>query len=234
MAHIEFKNVTLELPIYGASQQSLKKKLVSLGTGGVISSGERVNKVVALNNISFTIRDGDKVGIVGHNGAGKTTLLRTMAGVFKPTFGDVSIQGNISTIIDLGAGFDSQLSGFENIYRMGLLLGHSISDIDLLIPDIQDFTELGGFLDLPVGTYSSGMLMRLMFAISIANKPEVFIVDEMFGTGDKSFQEKAKRKMEDLISNSKIFIFSSHSEELIAKFCNRVLSLNHGVLTEIV
>ncbi|ENO3939847.1 ABC transporter ATP-binding protein [Aeromonas veronii] len=234
MANLIFDDVTIEYPVYNSGGMTLKRKLVNIGTGGVLSKGDNnVVKVTALKNVSFNLSDGDSVGLIGHNGAGKTTLLRTMAGIYTPVSGRVISNGKISTIIELGAGLDSELSGYENIYRLGLLLGMNKSMINDLIPSIENFTELGDFLSAPVRTYSSGMLMRLMFAVSTANQPEILLVDEMFGTGDKTFQEKAKLRMEKIISSSKIFVFSSHSEELIEKFCNRVFEINHGTIKEV-
>jgi ABC-type polysaccharide/polyol phosphate transport system ATPase subunit len=213
---------------------SIKHRLANVSTGGQISKeSTRVAKVIALRDVNFELNDGDSVGIIGHNGAGKTTLLRTMAGVYKPTSGVVYRSGRVSTIIELGAGLDSELSGYENVFRMGMLIGMSKAKIESLIPAIEEFTELGNFLSAPVRTYSSGMLMRLMFAVNTAEKPEILLVDEMFGTGDKGFQEKARNRMENLISSAKIFVFASHSDELIAKFCNRVFEIHHGYLKEI-
>jgi ABC-type polysaccharide/polyol phosphate transport system ATPase subunit len=234
MAHLIFDNVTIKYPVYNGGGKSLKKTLVNVGTGGLLSRdpGE-VMTVTALDQVSFTLNDGDSVGLMGHNGAGKTTLLRTMAGIYSPSHGSISSQGKISTIIELGAGLDSELSGYENIFRLGLLLGMSKSAVVKMMPSIEEFTELGNFLNAPVRTYSSGMLMRLMFAVSTSNKPEILLVDEMFGTGDKGFQEKAKARMEGLISSAKIFVFASHSEELIAKFCNRIFELRHGSVKEV-
>ncbi|MGC6369534.1 ABC transporter ATP-binding protein [Pseudomonas sp. K2I15] len=234
MAHITFDNVTIRYPIYNGAAKSLKKTLVNVGTGGFLSKepGD-VLTITALDKVSFKLSDGDAIGLIGHNGAGKTTLLRTMAGIYPPSSGLVTTDGRISTIIELGAGLDSELSGYENIFRLGLLLGMSKVQVQKLIPVIEEFTELGNFLQAPVRTYSSGMLMRLMFAVSTSNQPEILLVDEMFGTGDKGFQEKAKARMEGIISSAKIFVFASHSEELISKFCNRVFELKHGTVTEV-
>jgi ABC-type polysaccharide/polyol phosphate transport system ATPase subunit len=234
MAHITFDNVTVKYPIYNGAAKSLKKTLVDVSTGGFLSKdpGE-VLTIQALDKVSFKLSDGDSIGLIGHNGAGKTTLLRTMAGIYSPVSGTVSTDGKISTIIELGAGLDSELSGYENIYRLGLLLGMSKTQVQNLIPAIEDFTELGNFLEAPVRTYSSGMLMRLMFAVSTSNQPEILLVDEMFGTGDKGFQQKAQARMESIISSAKIFVFASHSEDLIKRFCNRVFELKHGSVHEV-
>lgn len=234
MAYINFDNVTIKYPIYNSNLMSLKKKIIDVGTGGRLSKNvDNILTITALDNVSFKLSDGDAVGLIGHNGAGKTTLLRTMAGIYSPVAGKISRKGKISTIIELGAGLDSELTGYENIYRMGLLSGMSKTQIQELIPSIEEFTELGNFLGAPVRTYSSGMLMRLMFAVSTANEPEILLVDEMFGTGDKGFQEKAQARMKNIISSAKIFVFASHSDTLIEKFCNRIFEIKHGFIREL-
>ncbi|MDF0377973.1 ABC transporter ATP-binding protein [Methylophilus sp. YYY-1] len=234
MAKIIFHNVSLSYPIYHAGAMSLKSKLVEVSTGGRLSKTKKnLVSVSALENVNFALNDGDSVGLIGHNGAGKTTLLRTMAGIYTPTKGNIIREGKVSTIIELGAGLDSELTGYENIYRLGLLLGMSLKEINEILPSIESFTDLGDFLSAPVRTYSSGMLMRLMFAVTTSNQPEILLVDEMFGTGDKSFQIKARERMESIVSSAKIFVFASHSESLISQFCNRVFELSHGQLKEV-
>lgn len=234
MASLKFKDVSIEYPIYGSTNLSLTKSLLKVPVGGLLfknSSG--YSSVRALTDISFELSNGDSVGLIGHNGAGKSTLLRTMAGIFSPSNGTVHRAGITATIIELGAGLESELTGYENIFRMGLLLGMTYSAIDKIMPEIESFTELGDFLSMPVRTYSSGMLMRLMFAVSTANKPEILLVDEMFGTGDSSFKEKAQIRMHELIEESKIFVFASHSPDLIKRYCKRIFLLDHGKCVEI-
>lgn len=234
MAHIRFRNVTVQYPIYNVHSLSLRNQLVRIGTGGRLASdSSNIVTITALDNVSFELAEGDTVGLVGHNGAGKTTLLRTMAGIYPPALGQVHTQGKVSTIIELGAGLDVELSGYENIVRMGMLLGSSRAEMEAAIPDVESFTELGDFLSMPVRTYSSGMIMRLMFAVGTAIRPEILLIDEMFGTGDATFQEKAQARMHELISAAKIFVFASHSPDLIRRYCRRVFSLEHGALTEL-
>ncbi len=233
MAHIVFDNVTLQYPIYNSKNMSLRNQLARIGTGGTLSQeSSDIVAVTALNQVNFELRDGDAIGLVGHNGAGKTTLLRAMAGIYKPIAGKVSIEGSTSTIIDLGAGMDPELSGYENILRMGLMLGSSRQQMDARTEDIERFTELGDFLKVPVRTYSSGMVMRLMFAVATSVQPEILLIDEMFSTGDAEFQKKARSRMADLIDAAKIFVFASHDPELIRQFCKRVFRLSHGKLDE--
>lgn len=234
MAKIKFENVTLEYPIYDARSTSLRNTLIKIGTGGLIEkTGGNSVAIKALNGVSFEINKGDAVGLVGHNGAGKSTLLRTIAGIYSPTSGLITREGNVSTIIELGAGMEEELSGYENITRMGMLMGLSVELINSKITEIEEFTELGNFLSMPVRTYSAGMTMRLMFAVATCVKPDILLVDEMFATGDKEFQKKAYARMHDLINQADIFVFASHSEELIEKFCNRIFYLEHGSIKEI-
>lgn len=233
MAIIEVQNATVEYPLYQGNSMSLRNTLVSAGTGGIISRGtSNIVTVKALDNISFTLNDGDRVGLIGHNGAGKSTLLRTLGGIYAPTAGNVRVEGRISTIFELGAGLDTELSGYENIIRMGMFLGATKSRARSFIPDIEEFTELGNFLAAPVHTYSAGMLTRLTFAISTAIQPEILLIDEVLGAGDASFQEKAKARMENVIKSARIFVLASHSTEMINLYCNRTLQFEHGRLVE--
>jgi len=233
MVHLKFENVTVQYPIYNAKSMSLRNQLVRIGTGGRLSKETTdIVTITALDNVSLELHDGDTVGLVGHNGAGKTTLLRTMAGIYTPISGKVTREGRVSTIIELGAGLDAELSGYENIFRMGMLLGASRAEMENTVPDIESFTELGDFLSVPVRTYSSGMMMRLMFAVGTAVRPEILLIDEMFGTGDATFQEKAQNRMKELIETAKIFVFASHSSDLIKKYCRRIFTLEHGVVNE--
>lgn len=234
MAQLIFDNVTLKYPIYNTKSQSIRNHLIRVGTGGKVSAEAGNNILVtALSNVSFKLNDGDSVGLIGHNGAGKTTLLRTMAGIYSPTEGTIISTGHINTIIETGAGIDPELSGYENIIRMGLLLGSTYKEITARIPDIENFTELGNFLQIPVRTYSAGMIMRLMFAVATSVSPEILLIDELFDTGDAAFQKKANSRMQELIKSAKIFVFASHNLELIKKYCNRIFKLEHGIIQEI-
>jgi ABC-type polysaccharide/polyol phosphate transport system ATPase subunit len=156
-----------------------------------------------------------------------------MAGIYQPEKGRIIRQGKIATVFEIGAGLEPELSGYENIFNLGMMLGLSYQQTRELIPDIETFTELGDFLQLPVRTYSSGMTMRLMFAVATAITPEILLIDEMFATGDASFQEKSRLRIQKLISAAKIFVLASHDPELIKKYCNRIFHLEHGYLTEI-
>lgn len=234
VALLRFSNVTVQYPIYDSQGMSLRNQLLRLGTGGRIESkAGRVHLVTALQDVSFTLEDGDAVGLIGHNGAGKTTLLRAMAGIYTPITGRVERQGRVATVFEIGAGMDPELSGYENIIRMGLLLGMTTAEAKAVTPEIEEFTELGEFLQLPVRTYSTGMTMRLMFAVATSVRPEILLVDEMLGTGDASFQKKAQARMKALISAAKIFVFASHSQEMLREHCRRLFRLANGRLEEV-
>jgi ABC-type polysaccharide/polyol phosphate transport system ATPase subunit len=229
MATLELDDVSVEYPIYNASSMSLRNQLVAISTGGrMAQEAGNIVTVRALDGVSLHLRDGDRLGLLGHNGSGKTTLLRTMAGIFKPTKGHMVIEGRVSAIFGLGAGIDPELSGHENIIRMSMLLGSSLAEAKARIPDIEDFTELGNFLALPVRTYSAGMQTRLTFAVATAAHPEILLVDEVMGAGDADFQAKARKRMNEFIQKSSVFVFASHSSELIRTFCNKVCTLEHG------
>jgi ABC-2 type transport system ATP-binding protein len=234
MAHLAFQNVSVRYAIYNARSQSLRHQLINISTGGRLSHEVRKTvSVTALEDVSFVLNDGDRVGLIGHNGAGKTTMLRTMAGIYKPFSGTVVRSGAVTTIIELGAGMDIELTGTENVARMGMLLGYSGEAIKALMPSIVEFADLGNFIDMPVRTYSSGMIMRLMFAVATAKAPEILLLDEMFGVGDKAFQERAEARMHDVINAANILVFASHDIELIKRFCKRIFRLEHGKMEEV-
>lgn len=234
MTRLEFKNVTVQYPIYNSRGMSLRNQLVRIGTGGRIESeAGHVSIVTALKDVSFSLSEGDAVALIGHNGAGKSTMLRTMAGVYAPNAGEIIREGRVATVLEMGAGMDMELSGYENIIRMSILMGVSMQDIKDRISDIEEFTQLGDFLNLPVRTYSSGMATRLMFAVTTSTRPDILLVDEIFGTGDADFQEKAKKRMEDLIASVGIFVFASHNNELVKGYCNRFFRVQHGRVDEI-
>lgn len=233
MAYIKFENVTLKYPIYNTRGFSLRTQLLRIGTGGLIESEVgSINYITALNNVSFEVNDGDSIGIIGHNGSGKTTLLRTMAGIFKPEEGIVETKGKLATLFEQQALMENELSGYENITRVCLLLGLSMYEAKKKVQEIEEFTELGNFLQFPVRTYSTGMSMRLSFAISTSINPEIFLIDEIFEAGDKAFREKAKLRMKNLINTAKIFMLASHSPAIIKEYCNRLFVLDHGKLRE--
>lgn len=229
MARMKLEGVGVAYPVYNAASQSLRKQIVSISTGGRVSAAKgHVATVQALDDINLDLRDGDRIGLVGHNGSGKTTLLRTMAGIFRPTRGRLTVEGRVSTVFGLGAGMDIELTGYENITRMAMLLGATRREAEASIPGIEEFTELGQFLAMPVRTYSAGMTTRLLFAVATAVHPEILLVDEVLGAGDAAFQEKARLRMTEFVAKASIFVLASHSPELMKQFCTRLIKLEHG------
>ena len=182
----------------------------------------------ALSGVSFEVEKGDVIGIIGHNGAGKSTLLKVISGIMKPTEGSVEAHGNIVPMLELGSGFDFELSGRENIYLNGAILGYSEQFLDSKYQEIVDFSELGGFIEAPLRTYSSGMLARLAFSVACIVEPEILIVDEILSVGDADFQEKSRARMMELMTGGTTVFFVSHSLEQIREMCNKVLWLEHG------
>ncbi|QTO55349.1 ABC transporter ATP-binding protein [Duffyella gerundensis] len=235
MAFVKINNVSLDFPIYNTKTLSLRHNLLRLSTGGRISSEAGKTTVVrALDDINLDIKDGDSVGLIGHNGSGKSTLLRLLAGIYSPTAGNISKSGKVTTVFELGAGIDHELTGKENILRVAMLQGADFNQAHDLLDEVTDFCGLGDFINLPVRVYSSGMTMRLMFGVATSVMPEIFLVDEMISTGDSDFQEKALKRMKDISKASKIFVLASHDRDMINTMCNKIIRLEHGKIVEVV
>lgn len=234
-ARICLENVSLEYPIYNARTFSLRHKLVKAATGGrILSEIGNITTVRALSNINLEINEGDRVGILGHNGAGKTTLLRCISGIYQPTGGNLYHVGSLGTYLEIGAGLEPELTGYENICRLLMLRGiYQKQKVGKRVADIIEFSELNDFIHLPVRTYSSGMLMRLIFSTITAEAPEIMVMDEFFGTGDVQFQEKASERLNNKIGQASILVFASHDAELMKRLCNRFCRLTNGFLEEI-
>jgi ABC-2 type transport system ATP-binding protein/lipopolysaccharide transport system ATP-binding protein len=227
-ASLAIENITVDFPIYSGGSRSLKKTLVSIGTGGQIKQGSGRVSIQALKDVSVQLGHGDRLGLVGHNGAGKTTLLRAMAGVYEPTLGRVSVSGRVSTIFDFTLGLDFDATGYENIGLQGMLLGLSRRSVAALTDEIAAFTGLGNYLDMPIRTYSAGMLTRLAFAVATSIDPEVLLMDEWIATGDAEFFEKAETRLKMLVERAGILVLASHSPALIRRYCTSALWLDHG------
>lgn len=203
--------------------QSIKEYLVALIKGKL-----KYKDFWALRDVSFSVHPGEVLGIIGHNGAGKSTVLKVISGILKPTSGSVSVHGNIVPMLELGSGFDFDLTGRENIFLNGAILGYSRKFLNEKYDDIVAFSELGEFIEMPIRNYSSGMLMRLAFSIATVVNPEILIVDEILAVGDESFQRKSRQRMMELMSGGTTVLFVSHSLEQIREMCDRVLWLDHG------
>lgn len=233
MPYIKLENVTLEYPLFNTESTSIKHHFLRVATGGRIAVNSRKNTVVkALSNINLNIKDGDRIGIIGHNGAGKSTLLRCITGIYQPTTGTIARRGSVAPLIEIGAGMEPELSGYDNIKRLLRIQNNADEDSMKLTENIAEFSELHDFLSLPVRTYSSGMLMRLMFSVSTVSNPDILVMDEFFSVGDESFREKAESRLISNINKSSILVFASHNENLIKKFCNIFLKLKHGKIVK--
>ncbi|WP_312939699.1 ABC transporter ATP-binding protein [Oscillibacter sp.] len=220
---IKVENVSMCYRMSYDRVQSVKEFLVRKMQGKM-----KYEEFWALKDVSFTVKKGEVFGIIGNNGAGKSTMLKVISGILKPTGGQVACQGNVVPMLELGSGFDIDLTGRENIYLNGAILGNSKEFLDQKYPEILEFSELGKFIDVPIRNYSSGMLMRLAFSIATVVEPEILIVDEILAVGDAAFQEKSRQRMRELMSGGTTVLFVSHSLEQIRQMCDRVLWLEHG------
>ncbi len=226
---IEVNNVSMRFNLGIEKGFSIKQLFVDLGKK---KETKKNNDFWALKDVDFKINKGEVIGFIGSNGAGKSTLLKVVAGVMKPTTGEVKAYGNICPMIELGAGFDPQLTARENIYLDGAIMGYSKELIDSKFDEIVEFSELKDFLDVPVQNFSSGMVARLAFSIATIVDPEILIVDEILSVGDIAFQAKSEAKMLEMIGGGTTVLFVSHSLEQIRKMCNRVVWLDHGKIVK--
>jgi len=186
-----------------------------------------ISSVTALNNISLDLKDGDRLGVMGPNGSGKSTLLRTLAGIYLPTSGSIEVKGSIASLIDISLGMDMEATGYENIRMRGIMMGMKLKQIKAIEEEIADFAELGQFLEMPIRTYSTGMHMRLGFAVSTAIPADIILMDEWLSVGDSDFISKAQKRLDNFIKRSSILVVASHSEDLISRVANQVLRLDH-------
>ncbi|MCE2921681.1 MAG: ATP-binding cassette domain-containing protein [Roseomonas sp.] len=228
MARICAEGLRIEFPLYHLGARSMKKRL--LGSASRRVKADAHNRVVisALSDLSFTIESGERVALVGHNGAGKTTLLRSLAGIYEPVGGRLTIEGEIGTLIDPAAGMDILSTGRENIRLRGLYRGLNAEQIAALEAEAAEFSGLGEFLDVPIHGYSAGMSIRLAFAVATASQPQILLMDEWFNTGDAEFLAKAEKKLEQLITASEILVIATHDMDVVKRWCNRVITLEAG------
>lgn len=225
---ISVNNVSMVFSMAGDRSYSLKEYFVK-GLKGKNTKKE----FRALNNVSFTVKKGEVVGLIGHNGAGKSTMLKVISGIMTPTVGSVTVRGNIVPMLELGSGFDFDLTGRENIFLNGAILGYSEQYLNEKYDEIVEFSGLNDFLEVPLRNYSSGMVMRLAFSIATIVVPDILIVDEILSVGDADFQRKSFKKMMDLMSGGTTVIFVSHMIEQIENLCNRVIWLEHGEIRSV-
>lgn len=225
---ISIKNVTMKFNMSKDKVDNLKEYFVKL-----IKKQLRYTEFIALDNVSFEVKKGEVWGIVGLNGAGKSTLLKVVSGILKPTEGEVAINGSISPLIELGAGFDTDLTARENVYLNGYVLGYSKKYIDEKFNEIIEFAELEDFLDVPIKNFSSGMVARLGFSIATVVRPDILIVDEILSVGDYKFQEKCEKRIADMMAGGTTVIIVSHTINQIERLCNKVIWLEKGKVREV-
>lgn len=229
MASIHLDNVTVDIPIYNTGNRSLKNNIIAAATGGQIKVREGGKlSVRALEQLTLHVEHGSRVGLIGHNGSGKSTMLRVMAGIYEPSSGDVRTEGHVAPLFDIGFGMDPDSTGWENIMLRGMLIGLSNSEIRERMDEIAEVSELGEFLDIPVRTYSAGMITRLAFAVSTSVRADILLIDEGIGAGDAAFIQKAKTRMESFIGGAGLLVLASHSDGLIREWCDWAVWMEHG------
>jgi ABC-type polysaccharide/polyol phosphate transport system ATPase subunit len=233
MTRVTLENVVVDFTIYG-TQMTFRSELLHRATGGFIRKEQQEGKkrqrvtIRALDGINLSLKEGDRLALIGHNGAGKSTLLKVLAGVYEPTGGRISMEGRISALFTLSPGWDPEDTGYENIMNCGLFFGMSREEIEAKTPEIAEVSGLGSYLDLPARTYSLGMQTRLAFAIATSIEPGILVLDEGLSAGDASFADVATRRIDNLLSRTRILILASHSLELLQRWCNTAILLERG------
>ena len=227
-AELDVAGISLDFPLYHSQARSLKRTVFSTMSGRMASDQRHRVVVQALRDISFRLESGDRLGLIGVNGSGKTTLLRTLAGIYEPVVGRVRVRGSLNALLDPQLGMNIELTGRENIMLRGLYNGLDAATVAQLEEDVRAFAELGDFIDLPVRIYSSGMMVRLGFALATAIRPQVLLMDEWFLAGDAAFMEKARGRLEDMVRGAEILVLSSHLKPVVMSWCTRVIWLDAG------
>ncbi|GAN78816.1 ABC transporter ATP-binding protein [Acidocella aminolytica] len=228
MAKLQIENVSVSFPLYHGESRSLKKTVFAAASGRMGQDSKHRITVEALRDVSFALGTGDRLGFIGSNGAGKTTLLRTMAGIYEPVNGKITIEGRVTALLDPGQGMNFELTGNENIRLRALFSGYSEAQIKKLQEDVAQFADLGEFLSLPVRTYSSGMVVRLGFALATAIHPQILLMDEWILAGDAAFLGKARERLETMVGSAEILVLSSHNPAILMQWCNRLIWMEGG------
>lgn len=224
MEIIKARDIGINFKLHREKRNTLKGSLARIFS----SEGIQVQEYRALKNISFTLREGEVLGVIGRNGSGKSTLLRIIAGIFTPDDGIIEVKGTVSTLLSITAGFQSGFSGLDNIYLNGVLMGFREKEIEAVLDNIIEFSELGRFIEVPIKTYSSGMRARLGFSIAINLRRDIMLIDEILGVGDTQFRQKCETEIEKLISEGKTIVLVSHNMASIKKFSHKVIFLESG------
>jgi ABC-type polysaccharide/polyol phosphate transport system ATPase subunit len=229
MAFLRLRDLCVEFPMYQTSSRSLKKSILASTTRGNLARDalNRIN-VKALSDLNFNIEQGDRVGLMGLNGSGKTTLLKVLAGIYRPSRGQLLAAGRVSALLDINVGMNGELTGYENIILRGMYMGIHPREMRKRSDEIAEFTELGDYLDMPLRTYSSGMTVRLSFAIATCIAPEILLLDEWLSAGDAPFIAKAKKRMDEFVRLSSVLVLASHSMPLLQEWCTHGVWLEFG------
>ncbi|AGM26803.1 Probable o-antigen/lipopolysaccharide transport ATP-binding protein ABC transporter RfbE [Mycobacteroides abscessus subsp. abscessus] len=230
MVSIQTHQAWVEFPIFDAKSRSLKKAFLGKAGGAIGRNESNVVVIEALRDITLSLKEGDRVGLVGHNGAGKSTLLRLLSGIYEPTRGSSYIKGRVAPVFDLGVGMDPEISGYENIIIRGMFLGQTRKQMQAKVDEIADFTELGEYLSMPLRTYSTGMRVRLAMGVVTSIDPEILLLDEGIGAVDAEFMKKARIRLQQLVERSGMLVFASHSNEFLARLCNTAMWIDHGTI----
>lgn len=225
MARIIVKNLSLQFRIYHENGTSLKEYFANTFHKHRLPP---MSEFLALDDLSFSVQDGQRVGVIGRNGAGKSTLLKTICKIYEPTTGSIEVCGRIAPLLEIGAGFNPEFTGRENIYFYGAILGYNKNQLKEIEQEVIDFAELAEFIDVPVKYYSTGMYMRLAFSLATTVKPDILVLDELFVGGDASFVKRGKARMNSMIDQSNLMILVSHDTTLLRSLCSRFIWLEHG------
>lgn len=226
---ISLNGVTLDYAIYSVRAQSLRNAVLNMAVGGKLMKGSNdVTVVRALNNVSFELREGDRLGLVGHNGSGKTSMLKVLAGVYEPTGGMIRVSGRVSSMISMSIGLDHEASGLQNIKNLAMMQQIPKKEIERRLPEIIAFSELGAYIHMPFKTYSAGMMARLTFSVATALNADILIMDEWISAGDADFQLKAADRMSSFVDEAKIVVIASHDLGMIKRVCNKVMVMEAG------
>jgi lipopolysaccharide transport system ATP-binding protein len=234
LSRIVAERVVVDFPIYGSRHRSLKGAILRAATGAALARDSNDHVVVrALDNISFECNDGDRIGLMGHNGSGKTTLLRALAGGYEPTSGSLQVEGRIASMLSITLGLNYEASGQENIFLLGAVMGQSKGQMRRRIDEIVEFAGLDNYIYLPVRTYSSGMTLRLAFAVATSAPADIILMDEWLSVGDEGFADKAQQRLKALLAGARILFLASHNEDLVKSNCNKVMRMVQGRLSSL-
>jgi lipopolysaccharide transport system ATP-binding protein len=227
---IRAKDLVVEFPMYGSGVRSLRNVTLQAVTGGRLTRRLDNSKLVvrALDGVSFDWGPGDRIGLMGNNGSGKTTLLRVLAGIYEPVSGSLEVNGRVASMLAISLGMDGEVSGYDNILVRGTVMGLSREETLSIVDEIVEFSELGDYIHMPMRTYSSGMGMRLAFAIATSITADIVLMDEWLSVGDAEFSQKAEARLQKMVDQAKILVLASHSPGLVDKVCDRVMILDHG------